>query len=333
MTRTTTAALLGAAAFLASCGDINRTSLMRAPRADSGALKGRAEDLAGRPVLVVGHKVAACDVYPHNAVKRVPANPVPAADLLAEPDLGALDGVELDVHAAPDGFVYVSHDPEDLAKLREVLADEGIDPERFIQRSGMAESIASYFGKHPGGHLVIELKSSKANAAGQTDEDRRLAAAVLRALDQASLKTSATPLQRITFVSFRFGALQALHDVAAATHPELGYALILGTDKTFFLLFSDLPNTSDQLAALAKPESKFIGSVWFSLDTLGAPEQVLQQARAAGIERLYSDAYLESPEELTRGLASLGAKGLTVEGLIFDAVANPANVGGTRCPP
>ena len=333
MTRTMTAALLGAAACLAACSDINRTSLMRGPRADSAQLRARAQELAGRAVEVYGHKVAACDVYPHDPVNRIPSQPVPAADLLVAPDLGPLDGVELDVHAAPDGSVYVAHEAADLAKLRQVLAEEGIDPERFIQRDGMTESITSYFGKHTGGHLFVELKSSKANKAGTTDEDRALAAAVLRQLDQLKQAVTLEPLKRITFVSFRTGALQALHDVAAATHPEVGYALILGTDKSFFLLFSDLPNAGDQLAWLSKPESRFIGSVWFSLETLGSPEQVLQQARAAGVERLVSDAYLETPDDLKKGLAKLSARGITIEGLVFDAVANPANAGGNRCPP
>jgi glycerophosphoryl diester phosphodiesterase len=333
MTRTMTAALLGAAAFLAACSDINRTSLVRGPRADSAKLRATAEDLAGHAVEVYGHKIAACDVYPHDPVNRIPSQPIPAADLLVVPDLGPLDGVELDVHAAPDGSVYVSHNPADPDKLRQVLVEEGIDPDRFIQRDAMAESISSYFGKHTGGHLFIELKSSKSNQAGVTDEDRRLAAAVLRQLDQLKQSLALEPLKRITFVSFRTGALQALHDVAAATHPEVGYALILGTDKSFFLLFSDLPDTSDQLAWLSKPESRFIGSVWFSLDTLGSPEQVLQQARAAGVQRLVSDAYLETPDDLKKGLARLAGKGITIEALIFDAVANPANTGGTRCPP
>jgi glycerophosphoryl diester phosphodiesterase len=333
MTRMMTAALLFAAACLAACSDINRTSLQRTPRADNAQLRARAEELAGRRVEVYGHKAAACDVYPHDPVNRIPSKPVPAADLLAVPDLGPLDGVELDVRAAPDGVVYVAHDPADLDKLRKVLAEAGIDPERFLQRDGMTESILSFFGKHPNGHLFVELKSSKSDQVGVTDEDRRLAAAVLRQLDQLQQSLTVEPLKKITFVSFRTGALQALHDVAAETHPEVGYALILGTDKAFFLLFSDLPNTSDQLAWLAKPESKFIGSVWFSLETLGSPEQILQQVRAGGVERLVSDAYLETPEDLKKGLAKLSAKGITVEALVFDAVADPANVTGNRCPP
>lgn len=333
MTRTMTAALLGAAAFLAACSDINRTSLMRVPRSESAKLRETAADLAGHPVEVYGHKVAACDVYPHDVMKRVPSQPVPAADLLVVPDLGPLDGVELDVHVAPDGSVYVGHNPWDFSKVRQVLSEEGIDPDRFIQRDGMAEAITSYFGKHTGGHLFVELKSSKANKSGVTDEDRQLAAAVLKQLDQLKQAMTLEPLKRITFVSFRTGALQALHDVAAATHPEIGYALILGSDKSFFLLFSDLPDTNEQLAWLSKPESRFIGSVWFSLDTLGSPEQVLQQTRAAGVERLVSDAYLEAPAALKKALAGLSAKGITIEGLVFDAVAIPTNTGGTRCPP
>lgn len=333
MTRTMTAALLGAAAFLAACSDLNRTSLMRTPRADSAKLRDTAADLAGHPVEVYGHKVAACDVYPHDVMKGLPSRPVPAADLLAVPDIGPLDGVELDVHVAPDGGVYVAHSPWELPKIRKVLADEGIDPDRFLQRSGMAEAITAYFGKHTGGHLFVELKTSKANKSGVTDEDRLLAAAVLKQLDQMKQAVTLEPLKRITFTSFRTGALQALHDVAAATHPEIGYALILGSDKSFFLLFSELPDTNEQLAWLSKPESRFIGSVWFSLETLGSPEQVLQQTRAAGVQRLVSDAYLEAPADLKKELARLSAKGITVEGLVFDAVANPANTGGNRCPP
>lgn len=333
MTRTMTAALLGAAAFLAACSDINRTSLMRVPRAESAQLRDTAAKLAGHAVEVYGHKVAACDVYPHDVMKGIPSQPIPAADLLVVPDIGPLDGVELDVHVAPDGGVYVAHNPWDFSKIRQVLADEGIEPEHFLQRSGMAEAITSYFGKHTGGHLFVELKSSKANKAGVTDEDRLLAAAVLKQLDQLKQGLTLEPLKRITFVSFRTGALQALHDVAAATHPEVGYALILGTDKSFFLLFSELPDTGDQLAWLSKPESRFIGSVWFSLETLGSPEQVLQQTRAAGVERLVSDAYLEAPDDLRKELARLSAKGITVEGLVFDAVAIPTNKDGNRCPP
>jgi len=334
MTRTMTAALLGTAAlFLAACSDINRTSLMRVPRADSAQLHARAEALAGHAVEVYAHKIAACDAYPHDVMKRLPSQPIPAADLLVVPDLGPLDGVELDLHVAPDGSVYVGHEPWDFSKVRQVLSDEGIDPERFIQRDGMAESITSYFSKHTGGHLFLELKAGKSNQAGVTEEDRRLAEAVLKQLDSLKQGLTLEPLKRITFVSFRTGALQALHDAAAATHPEVGYALILGTDKTLLLLFSDLPDTGDQLAWLSKPESRFIGSVWFSLETLGSPEQVLQKTRAAGVERLVSDAYLEAPDDLKKGLAQLAGKGITIEGLVFDAVANPANTGGNRCPP
>ena len=72
--------------------------------------------------------------------------------------------------------------------------------------------------KHTGGHLFVELKSSKANKAGVTEEDRQLAAAVLKQLDQLKQAVTLEPLKRITFVSFRTGALQAHNGSAGHVH-------------------------------------------------------------------------------------------------------------------
>jgi hypothetical protein len=112
------------------------------------------------------------NVNPHSPIQGIPERPAPVADLLAEADLELFDGVEIDVHAAPDGSVYVVHDEQDLGKLRAVPTKRGIDPDPFIQKSRFPEVLTAYFTGHHRGRLFVELKSSRSDEPGVTGADR-----------------------------------------------------------------------------------------------------------------------------------------------------------------